>query len=62
MSDASAPVAQFGAAAVYLLRGILYRDRADAWDQLLRHRKGLEDYFATLRLQLFVDEAEGYAY
>lgn len=52
----------FGAAAVYLLRGILYRDRQPAWDQLLRHRRGLEDYFATLRLQLFVDEAEGYAY
>ena len=62
MSDTSERAANFGAAAVYLLRGILYRDRAREWEQLLRHRRGLEDYFSTLSLQLFVDEAEGYAY
>ena len=58
----SSPAADYGAAAVHLLRGILYRDQHDAWEQLLRHRGGLDDYFATLRLQLLVDEAEGYAY
>lgn len=62
MSEISERAANFGAAAVYLLRGILYRDRAHEWEQLLRHRRGLEDYFSTLGLQLFVDEAEGYAY
>ncbi|NJC27014.1 DUF4194 domain-containing protein [Neolewinella antarctica] len=53
---------QFGAAAVRLLKGILYRDRSVEWEQLLQHRGGLEDYFATLNLQLLVDEPEGYAY
>ncbi len=62
MSETSEQAAKFGAAAVYLLRGILYRDRTHEWEQLLRHRRGLEDYFTTLSLQLFVDEAEGYAY
>ena len=61
MADTTPPVA-FGSAAVHLLRGILYADRADAWEQLLRHRRALEDYFVPLRLQLFVDEPEGYAY
>ena len=52
----------FGHAAVHLLRGVLYRDRTDAWEQLLRYRGRLETYFNVLRLDLFIDEAEGYAY
>jgi hypothetical protein len=52
----------FGPAAVHLLRGVLYRDRADVWEQLLRYRGRLEEYFDVLGLNLFVDEAEGYAY
>lgn len=59
MSESAAP---FGAAAVHLLRGVLYRDHTDAWEQLLRHHGALTDYFAPLRLQLFVEEDEGYAY
>lgn len=51
-----------GQPAVLLLRGILYRERAEAWELLLRYRGALEDYFAVLGLQLLVDEAEGYAY
>ncbi|MEM9835978.1 MAG: DUF4194 domain-containing protein [Bacteroidota bacterium] len=62
MNRTSESSADFGAAAVYLLRGILYHDRQPAWEQLLRHRRGLEDYFSVLGLQLFVEEAEGYAY
>ncbi len=52
----------FGPAAVHLLRGILYRDRADIWSLLLRHRGRVETYFDALRLDLYVDEAEGFAY
>lgn len=53
---------EIGAAAVYLLKGILYRQQADAWNDVLRYRGRLEEYFSVLGLQLFVDEAEGYAY
>lgn len=59
-NDAHSP--DFGAAAVYLLRGILYRDQETAWTALIRYRGRLEEYFAVLGLQLLVDEAEGYAY
>ncbi|MEM6396064.1 MAG: DUF4194 domain-containing protein [Bacteroidota bacterium] len=52
----------YGIPAVHLLRGVLYRDQTDAWNLLLRHRLRLEAYFQPLRLQLFIDEAEGYAY
>lgn len=59
---AETTVTNFGSAAVYLLRGILYRDQREAWEQLLQHRGDLDTYFAALRLRLIVDEAEGYAY
>lgn len=62
MTEPTTPPAAFGAAAVYRLRGILYADRTEAWEQVLRHRRALEDYFEPLRLRLFVDEPEGYAY
>lgn len=52
----------FGTAAVQLLRGILYREQAKAWEGLIRYRGRLEEYFAVLGLKLLVDEAEGYAY
>ncbi len=52
----------FGAAAVFLLRGVLYRDQESAWAALIRYRGRLEEYFAVLGLRLLIDEAEGYAY
>ncbi len=52
----------FGPAAVHLLRGILYRDRADIWNLLLRHRGRIETYFDAIQLDLYLDEAEGFAY
>lgn len=58
----SSPETAFGVPAVHLLRGVLYRDQTAAWELLLRHRLRLEEYFNPLHLQLFVDEAEGYAY
>lgn len=51
-----------GIPAVLLLRGILYREKAQAWDLLLRYRGRLETYFEVLGVMLIVDEAEGYAY
>ena len=53
---------EFGAPAVYLLRGILYRHQEEAWNLLLRYRSRLQDYFAVLGLELLVEEGEGYAY
>ena len=53
---------EFGVPAVFLLKGILYRRQEEAWNLLLRYRARLQDYFAVLDLELFVDESEGYAY
>ncbi|MCO6490674.1 MAG: DUF4194 domain-containing protein [Phaeodactylibacter sp.] len=53
---------EFGIPAVYLLKGILYRQQEEAWNLLLRYRSRLQDYFAVLGVELLVEEGEGYAY
>ena len=62
MSTEPQTVEEYGIPAVYLLRGVLYRQQEQPWDLLLRYRRRLQDYFAVLQLELIVDEAEGYAY
>lgn len=48
---------------VALLKGVVYRDTAEAlWSQLLALRLQVSDYVAVLGLTLVVDEAEGYAF
>jgi len=48
---------------VNLLKGVVYRDTAEAlWPQLLALRLQVSDYVAVLGLSLVIDEAEGYAY
>jgi hypothetical protein len=49
--------------AVTLLKGVLYRETDEKlWSALLDLQPRLRDYLAVLRLDLSVDEAEGYAY
>jgi Domain of unknown function (DUF4194) len=48
---------------VALLKGVVYRDTAEAlWPQLLALRTQVSDYVAVLGLTVVVDESEGYAF
>jgi hypothetical protein len=48
---------------IQLMRGVLYRESAeDAWLDLGRHGAAVRDHFATIGVDLVVDDAEGYAY
>ncbi len=48
---------------VTLLKGVVYRDTAEAlWPHLLALRPQVSDYVSVLGLVLVVDEAEGYAF
>ncbi|WMJ74120.1 DUF4194 domain-containing protein [Cytophagaceae bacterium ABcell3] len=51
-----------GIPVIHLLKGILYRDQEAPWKLLLQHRSEIRDYVAVMGLELFVDEAEGYAF
>jgi hypothetical protein len=55
--------AELSPVVVALLKGVVYRDTAEAlWPQLLALRLQVSDYVAALGLALVVDEAEGYAF
>ena len=57
------PPAEWSAAAVRLLQGVVYHDdNAQVWDVLLRSVSPLTDYFAKIGLLVIVDEADGMAY
>ena len=55
--------AELSPVVVALLKGVVYRDTAEAvWSQLLVLRSQAADFVAVLGLILVVDETEGYAY
>lgn len=50
-------------AAIALLRGVVFRDRdEELWQAVRKERVRLMDYFRIIGLQLYVDEADEYAY
>lgn len=57
------PAADLSALLISLLRGVLYRDGDERlWGALLDLQARVRDYVALLRLDLVLDEAEGYAF
>ena len=57
------PTHDLAAVVVPLLKGVLYRDEdAELWTALLALQARVRDYVAVLRLELVLDEAEGYAF
>lgn len=55
-------IAPFAPAVIKLLQGVLSYDDSAAWNLLLLHQVAIEDYFARIGLQLYLSEADGYAF
>jgi len=50
-------------AIILLMRGVVYREsNEDAWATLDRHGSAVRDHFATLGVDVILDDTEGYAY
>lgn len=47
--------------AIRLMQGVVYRE-SDVWEGLRRHLAAVRDHFATVGLDVVVDESEGYAH
>ncbi|PHS22435.1 MAG: hypothetical protein COA83_11785 [Methylophaga sp.] len=48
---------------VQLLKGVIYQDQhAKLWHSLLQLQAAVRDYFRVIGLELYLDEAEGYAF
>ena len=57
------PTHELAAVVVPLLKGVLYRDEdTELWTTLLALQARVRDYVAVLRVELVLDEAEGYAF
>jgi Domain of unknown function (DUF4194) len=51
------------AAIIQLMRGVVYREHDEpAWTTLDRHGPAVRDHFATVGVDVIVDDTEGYAY
>ena len=63
MTATSVETPELSPVVVALLRGVVYRDAAEAlWSQLLALRSHVGDYASVLGLAVVIDETEGYAY
>ncbi len=59
MSDSHA----IGSAIIRLMQGVVYRESdEDTWLTLDRSGAGVRDHFATIGVDVVIDDAEGYAY
>lgn len=46
---------------LHLFKGIVYRQQEVIWRELQHHLREVKAYFAAVGLEVYVDEAEGYA-
>jgi len=53
---------EISAVLVALFKGVLHQDKRELWRDLLNYRSNVSAYVAVLGLELFIDEAEGYAF
>lgn len=52
-----------GAAVIRLMQGVVYRESdEETWLALERHGGGVRDHFATIGVDVVLDDVEGYAY
>lgn len=52
-----------GSAIIRLMQGVVYREAdEDTWQSLERSGGGVRDHFATIGVEVVVDDTEGYAY
>lgn len=63
MSEATAIGAATGTAIIRLMQGVVYRESdEDTWLTLQRYDGPVRDHFATIGVEVVVDDAEGYAH
>lgn len=53
---------EYALSLVTLLKGILYSQQRDAWENLLQYETEAKKYFSAIGLDVYIDKSEGYAY
>ena len=47
---------------ISLLKGIVYSDQKEVWENLLTYEADVQQYFKQINLELYLDKAEGYGF
>ncbi|MEO6933411.1 MAG: DUF4194 domain-containing protein [Chitinophagaceae bacterium] len=47
---------------ISLLKGIVYNQQKEVWENLLNYESDVKKYFMPVGLELYLDKSEGYAY
>lgn len=52
----------YAASVIKLLQGNVFKSDEDTWNDIIRFKSGLKEYFLELDIELFVNENDGYAF
>jgi hypothetical protein len=52
----------FAPVIINLLKGVLYEDNSQAWNLLIQYEPEVKKHFEGIGIDVYVDEAEGYAF
>lgn len=52
----------FAPAIIYLLKGVLYEENNEAWNLLLNYEVDIKKHFEEIGINVYIDEAEGFAF
>lgn len=55
-------IREYSLSLIALLKGVLYAQQKDAWENLLQYEPEVKKYFAAMGLELYLDKSEAYAY
>lgn len=55
-------VKPFAPVIIHLLKGVLYEDNNEAWNLLIRYEPEVKKHFEGIGINVYIDEAEGYAF
>lgn len=53
---------EYSLSLISLLKGIVYSQQKDEWENLLQYEADIKKYVSAMGLELFTDASEGYAY
>ena len=53
---------EYSLSLITLLKGILYNQQKNAWENLLQYEPEIKKYFSAIGLDVYIDKSEGYAY
>ncbi|WP_094227778.1 DUF4194 domain-containing protein [Methanolobus psychrotolerans] len=52
----------YSAVVIKLLKGNLFKDDIETWNSLIQYQQGIKKHFSSIGVEVFINEADGYAF